>query len=189
MKNLLAILLILFNCFNTYQTEVPSEVVVPAKTNTDLPDLDLESALQAENIEDLKLTIYAFSGYEVWRKAPSVEDLKRVYASKVEISGEELAENIDLFYKIKSSNLTPRSTGTKIYCDLFYVLESEKNGVLLEVALWYFTWEDGRTVQVNGVEVKEEQFLYDILLAYLNDEILGWWEPLLDVNYYDKKAD
>lgn len=156
-------------------------------TKVELEEFDLEEMIKAEDIEDLKLTIYAISGRERYRIAPSVKHVKNGYKEKVEVTGEELAENIELFYKIKSSSLTPRNTESAMYCQLVYVLESEKNGVLFEADFWYFNEE--RTVQVNGAEVDKEQFLYDILLAYSNETILEWWEPLLDVNYQSEQID
>jgi len=156
-------------------------------TKVELEEFDLEEMIKAEDIEDLKLTIYALSGNLLYRIPPKAEQVKIGCDAKVEVTGEELAKNIELFYKIKSSSLTPRNTESAMYCQLVYVLESEKNGVLFEADFWYFNEE--RTVQVNGVEVDEEQFLYDILLAYSNEVILGWWEPLLHVNYQSEQID
>ena len=153
----------------------------------ELGEFDLEEMIKAEDINDLKLTICADEPGSRYRIPPTVTAIKNGSDEKVEVTGEELAKSIELFYKIKSSELTPRNTGKGMYCQLVYVLESEKNGVLFEAAFWYFNAD--RTVQVNGAEVDEEQFLYDILLAYSNEKILGWWEPLLHVNYQSSQID
>ena len=149
----------------------------------ELKEFDLEEMIKEEDINDLTLTIYAIMGSYRYRIPPNAEQVKNGYEAKVEVTGEELAKNIELFYEIKSSALTQVFSDEKISCDIVYVLESEKNGVLLEVAFWYMMWNtDIRTVQLNGAQVKEEQFLYDIVKTYASEEILNKWEPSLNVN-------
>ena len=180
-------------CFNRYSnTHISFEVSAPPEIETvvELEEFDLEEMIKAENINDLKLTIYAIMGSYRYRIPPNAEQVKNGYEAKVEVTGEELAKNIELFYNIKSSTLTQVFSDEKISCDIVCVLESEKNGVLLEVAFWYMMWNtDIRTVQLNGAQVKEEQFLYDIVKTYASEEILNKWGPSLNAKCQSAQID
>ena len=50
---------------------------------------------------------------------------------------------------------------------MYYVLESKKNGKLLEVAMW---GENDDTIFVNGTEVKENDIFYDVIIPFLPEE-------------------
>ena len=46
---------------------------------------------------------------------------------------------------------------------MYYVLESKKNGKLIDVAMW----GDEDNIFVNGFEVKENNIFYDVVIPFL----------------------
>ncbi len=59
---------------------------------------------------------------------------------------------------------------------VYYVLESKKNGKLLDVIMWGGAG-DTTTIFVNGYEVKENEILYNAIIPFLPNDLDGYWEP------------
>ncbi|MBE6570839.1 MAG: hypothetical protein E7656_01145 [Ruminococcaceae bacterium] len=132
-------------------------------------DLDLEKALAEEDIDDLVLSIYTIENGVRFRIPPDMNVLRGNYEYKKEITGDALAEHLDLFYKVKGAALVPYKSGGGLYAFVGYFLESRKNGVLLEVG--YLC--SPKTIQVNGVEVLDSPILSDIFYTFATPEMIA----------------
>lgn len=122
--------------------------------------------IEKEDINDLSLTIYHMHPYAVlFIPISGVEDfVQRTSDEKIVISGRDLGECINLFKKINGGDLKPRK-GKPSYLGLrmCYVLESKKNGKLLDVAMW----GEENSMFINDMEVEENSILYDVIIPFL----------------------
>lgn len=186
---------------NSDSTSLSPEQQMALEEDLKRIDIDMEELIKNEDINDLVLKLYWIDPYARYRHPFRMEHLTAT--TPEEVTGETLQENIELFYKINRNTLIPHRPYPERYSNppdlslshltipeyfmharIGYVLESKKNGVLLEVGFWC----TNETVLVNGVEVRDSQFLYDIILAYASDEILqvfdgmlteGWQTPIV----------
>lgn len=183
LKALFSLFFVLTSIFNVNNVTIDltrEKVVVPETPKEFSQVLDLEAAIRSENIDDLKLTLYSYDGQVLYQIPPSTLDGADV---KFEVTGDVLEEHIELFYKIKSDDLTVCDGNCYVYAQSGFVLESAKNGVLATVILWSHDMESDNyyNIRVNGVDVYEEQFFYDIMNAYASQEILDEWGVFFDV--------
>ena len=128
--------------------------------------LNISRLIENENIEDISLTIYHLSPHALmFYPVSSVEDLiHRSKDDKIVINGSDLEEHIDLFRQISNDVLIPvRKKTTNLDLRMYYVLESKKNGKLIDVAMW----GDEDNIFVNGFEVKENNIFYDVVIPFL----------------------
>ena len=178
---------------NCHSTSLSSEQQMALEKDLKNIDIDMEELIKNEDIDDLVLKLYSIDPNARYRHSFRMEHLTATPSE--DVTGETLQENIELFYKINHNTLIPHRPYPEHYSNppdlrrsshltipeyfmhacIGYVLESKKNGVLLEVGFWC----TNETVLVNGVEVRDSQFLYDIILAYASDEILQEFEGML----------
>jgi len=136
--------------------------------------LQLKNSLRVlESIEsgvydDLSLAIYCFNpGYFLLIPITTTDDLISGYCDYIAvISADDLMEHLGAFKQLKKADLAP-VLWKSAYVDLrvCYVLKSVKNGTLLEVAMF-----PGDSTFVNGIEVRENDYLYDLILPFLPEE-------------------
>ena len=134
--------------------------------------------IENENMDDLSLTIHYMNPGILTVFALSIDDLINRDHNKIVISGSELEEHIDLFKQISNEFLIPviMKTSVEDY-RMYYVLESKKNGKLLEVAMW----GDGQSIFVNGLEVKGKDIFYKVIMPFLpEDEVKRFWDLRVD---------
>jgi hypothetical protein len=154
--------------------------VIPVLFNVYLKKLthDIVEKIDNENVNDLVLTIYYMDPKILTPFALDIKDLVARDDIKIVISGSELEKHIDLFKQISNNVLTPI---IKITCLLdfrvYYVLESEKNGKLFDVAMW----GDNQSIFVNGLEVKENDIFYRMIMPFLpEDDARRLWDLRVD---------
>ena len=140
--------------------------------------------IKKEDINDLTLTLYYTSRTcktrFPWDKEDLIIDtecnpefLGKVNG-KVIVTGEELEEHIEGFYGLSEANIKPDLFGY-MNARIYSVLESKKNGVLLEIIDDYY---------INGIYVKPNIYLYNIVVVYMPDDQISnyWWEDITNFN-------
>ena len=140
------------------------------------PSFNFSRLIGNENIDDISLSIYYMSPYIFTDIPLSVDDLiSDNTTTKTVISGSDLEEHINLFDQISNYNLIPvKKKSSYLNVRMYYVLESRKNGKLLDVAMWGGNGEDN-SIFVNGVEVKGNNILYDVIIPFLPEDAAKEW--------------
>lgn len=145
-----------------------SAIPIVASIYAKLP-LNLSHRIENENINDLSLTIYYEDPYVLhfFPISNVGEFIEHRCEKKIVVNGSDLEEHIDLFKEISIDDMKPVVIKSP-YLELrvCYVLESRKNGKLLDVAMWGC---DGSMI-INGVEVKENRIFGDVILPFLSEE-------------------
>ena len=117
--------------------------------------------------DDLSLTIYYISPSILTRAPLSVDDLMNFNSvKKIVINGNDIEEHIDFFEKISKDDLIPVKKTSRIDARFYYVFESEKDGKILDVAMW----GDDNSIFINGFEVKGNDIFYDVIKPFLSEE-------------------
>ena len=134
-------------------------------------------AIENENIEDLSLSVYYYkSGFDIYYRNPlTKEQLIQVCENNGDndsfgissFRGDELLTFVKDVPIISIENLDSLSNNSTYFPYIYYVLKSEKNGVLLEVEL-----AGEKRIVVNGfsIESKERFVFFEAVLPYLSDE-------------------
>jgi len=140
--------------------------------------------LENADIEELSLRVYdrvLLSLPEDRRDFFELE-LKRLgLTHEFIVDGLTLSQYVELFKEIENTNLVPVRGRYEIESGWCFVFETESDGVLLEVCIWAFSFpslleritngiiygEPSRYMIVNGVAIKENQTLYDMILPFL----------------------
>ena len=81
-----------------------------------------------------------------------------------------------VFEKISDIKIEPVKTETYVNARICYILESEKDGVLLRVTLCR------DNMFVNGVEIEENEVFYDVIKPFLPEIALKRLEEFLEKN-------
>lgn len=130
----------------------------------------MSEAIKNENVENISLTIYYMSPFILTRQPLSVNDLiNSSKAQKIVIEGDSLKEHIALFEQIENDDLIPVKDKSYIDARLYYVLESKKNGELLDVSMW---GGENNRIFVNGVEIIENDIFYDVVKPFLSKDAI-----------------
>jgi hypothetical protein len=133
--------------------------------------------IEKKNFDDLNLTIYYMSPFTSTRYPWSAEDLiSRREENKIVINGSSLEKHIDLLNQINNNVLTPVKHKSRINARLYYVFETKKNGKLFSVSMW---GEDS-SIFVNGIEVKENDIFYEIVMPFLPTDAVKEFETYLN---------
>lgn len=120
--------------------------------------------IERGKISDISATVYYHSPYvlllcPIW----SVDRLmKQPYTYKVEVSGSELKEHLDLLKRIDGDNLTPLDGESRMDVRIYCVFE-KKGRKVLDIVMW----GSGGSMFVNGSEVEESDVLCGIVKAFL----------------------
>lgn len=133
------------------------------------PSLNVSALFENENINDMSLTIYYKDPYALmFYPISSVEDLIQRCDDKIVINGSDLEEYIDLFKKINNDDLKLAIwKSSDLDLRVYYVLESKKNGKLLDVVMW---GSDDNRIFVNGIEVKGNKIFGDVIMPFLSED-------------------
>ena len=142
-------------------------------------NFDFAEVIDGENLDDISLTIYYM---EVWTLTPiyvTVEMLREGwYANRIVVTGNDLKDHIYLFKQINKDTLIPMRGRPTFSPDirLYYILESNINGKLFDVAMW-----GGRVGMIfNGIEVEANPIFYDIILPFLPSDMAAHIERARD---------
>jgi len=128
--------------------------------------------LDSELPEDLTLTIYYVPADVLTRAPLTVDRLKKAtYAVKIVVPSGELSKHIATLKRLDSSTVHSRCAGDTHYLNArFYYVFATKSSEELEVVMESFAYESGMNAFVNGIEVKSNPVLYEIVLPFLSDE-------------------
>jgi hypothetical protein len=126
----------------------------------------LSKLTERENFDDLSLTIYYMNPYIFTFYQVSVDDLINSKGIKIIVDGSDVEEHIDLFKQISKDDLIPVKKTSGIDARVYYVFESEKEGKMLEVAMW----GDNNSVFINGLEVKGNNIFFTFIIPFLPED-------------------
>lgn len=149
-------------------------LVLTISTSCGGNDMRLKSAMNSltkitnrANFDDLNLTIYYISPSVLTRAPLNTDDLVNfTNVKKIVINGSDVEEHIDLFKQIKKDDLVLVKKPSRINARFCYMFESEKEGILFSVAMW----GNDSSVFVNGLEVKENDIYYEVIMPFLSDD-------------------
>ncbi len=118
-------------------------------------------------LNDLSLTIYyiepdAFTNYPL-----SVEDLIKYNDGKIVVEGSSLEEHVNLLKQIKNYVIIPVEHESRINARIYYVFETKKKCKIFDVSMW----GSNNTIFVNGIEVKENDIFYDVIIPFLPEDV------------------
>ena len=116
--------------------------------------------------EDIQLTIYYIEPWILTNRPWSTDDLVNSPDKKIVVEYEELSTQIALLSKLEPSILEPVKEETYLNARLYYVIETEAHGKILEVAVS----DMGKNVFVNGIEVEHNPVFYEIIKPFLSEE-------------------
>ena len=117
--------------------------------------------------EDIQLTIYYMEPWILTQYPLSTDDLVKFRDKKIVVEYEELSTQIALLSKLEPSILEPVKEETYLDARLYYVIETEAHGKILEVAVRDIV---GQNVFVNGIEVEHNPVFYEIIKPFLSEE-------------------
>ena len=150
-------------------------LLVPSLTGCSSPSAQLRDSFSvyldviSEDIpEDIQLTIYYIDPLILTNRPLSTDDLvKYDDVKKIVVEYEELSTQIALLSKLEPSILEPVKEETYLNARLYYVIETETHGKILEVAISEI---GGRNVFVNGIEVEDNSVFYEVITPFLSEE-------------------
>ena len=143
-----------------------------------IPLRQFSTLIEQGKINDMSLTIYYISPSMFTFFPITTEDLVNGNEHiKIVINVNDLEEHIDLFKQIENTVVRPVWKKTS-YEDVrvYYVFETEENGKIFDVVMWGFY----ESIFVNGVEVKENDIFYDIIMPFLPEETAEQLESYID---------
>lgn len=122
--------------------------------------------------KDITLTIYYFPPQIFLMRPLTVEDLlKSDMTEKIVINSDELTKNMATLKKLSVNELEV-SYDDRMYINArFYYVFETNNGKILEVVLQQFVGDDvAFGAHVNGISVKKNTVLYEIVIPYLPEK-------------------
>ena len=139
-----------------------------------VPSLRLAKMIESESIGDLSLTIYYMKPSILTFLPVTVDALIDWHEDqRIIIYCNDLEEHIDLFKQISNKDMKPKWNKTPYKnIRLYYLLESEKNGKLFDVAMWGYD----ESMYVNGIEVMGGEIFYDVIIPFMPEDVIKDWE-------------
>ncbi len=140
---------------------------------------NISRIIKRGEVSDISMTIHYLSPSLLTYAPITIEMLLSGDSDKLKtvISVGDLSEHTELFERLSETALIPYEWTHEVYEDvrLVYVLESTKNGKLLEVA-----WGGSGLTYVNGFPAKEQYAFLDVVIPFLPDDDVGrdWKEWL-----------
>lgn len=117
--------------------------------------------------KDIRLTIYYIDPSILTFKALSIDDLINLHnVKKIVVEYETLTTHTALLSKLNPSILEPIIINFHLNARLYYVIETETHGKILEVAVS----QVGENVFVNGIEVKHNPVFYEVIVPFLSED-------------------
>lgn len=142
----------------------------------------LSKQIENGNVSNLSLTIYYLSPFYYTFAPLDVDELiGGYYEHKMVVDGNMLEEYIDLLNQISSIELIPVENESYIDARIYYVFEARNNRKIFDVAMWGDEWN----VYVNGVEVKETDIFYDVIMPFLPEDAVSTLETVLGRGYQE----
>jgi len=158
-------------------------VLAFCRRGTNDVSLEFNNFIRNERVEDLTLEIYCISPYTLTTIPISAEMLKQdPDTTKYVIQGEDLSRFIDTIAKEQDKFIRVDHKASYIDARMYYVLESRKNGKLVEVVMWGGDGDDW-SMFFNGIEIKENKILYDVVMPFLPENVAAKWELFRDVHF------
>ena len=136
--------------------------------------------LEKEDITDITLKIYYMPQnivtYAPLDIEPFVSICKRgnLNSHEIIIDGLQLEPYIHHLKEMDELNLSILSDEYFVNCRIYYILESRKNGILLEVVP-----RTDSAMLVNGVYVEDNELFYDFITPFLPEEAAIEWKVIL----------
>ena len=135
---------------------------------------DLLKTIETESIDDLRLTIYCLPPSVLTTIPMETAErlIKAEEENKIVVNGNDLEEYVDELKGIGKERIIPLIKKTP-FCDIrtYYILESKKNGKLIDVAMGGI---DGEYLSIffNGVEIKANSVFYDLIIPFVSGDIV-----------------
>ena len=139
--------------------------------------IEFSEIIKLGDLSDLSLTIYYLSPLILTRQPLSDIDLTdSKFEYKVTVCGSRLQAYIDLLDQINSTTLLPVEHESKVNARIYYVFETKKDGKILSVSMW------GRdnSMFINGLEFKENNIFYDVIMPFLPEYAVKELEAYLE---------
>lgn len=146
-----------------------------------LETIDFYKLIEEEN---LSLTIYYMNPFTMTFMPLDVEGLIHSVSEatdseqkyQIVVDSKSLKEHIDLLNQINSVSLAQvELEEDHMNARIYYLFENGDGEKLLDVAMWAYD----RNIYVNGVLVEEENVFYDIIIPFLPEEEVEWFETYL----------
>jgi hypothetical protein len=130
---------------------------------------NFSNQLEKTNLGDFTLTIYYISPFIFTRTPLSVDDLiNRSHGCKIVVIGSELKKHIGLFNHFGTETLIPVENESCVDARLYYVFETKKGRKVFDVSMW----GDDNSIFVNGIEIKENDIFYDVVMPFMPDDVV-----------------
>lgn len=124
--------------------------------------------IEKGNIDDLNLTIYYYGVFKLTLYPQSKDELiNETNRTKIIVSGSDLKKHLNLFNLLRSDALIPVEQESRIDARIYYVFETQKGRRAFDVTMW---GSNDYSIFVNGVEFKENDIFYDIIIPFLPDK-------------------
>ncbi len=171
-KSIISGLLILLSI--TILTSCVGAAMPPEETRADMrPEEALQyfsQQIEKGSLRDISLTIYYFSPYILTFDAVSVEGIIRGHDYKIVVDGTRLEVYIDLLKQMINTALIPAEHEQYLNARIYYVFETKEGEKLFDVAMWGYLSSTDSSIYVNGLEVKEDNIFYDVLMPFLPED-------------------
>ncbi len=122
--------------------------------------------LQGEIPDDMHLTIYYVSPSLLFPTPLSKEGIMKISEEVIVVHRQELVRHLDLFQETEPRILEPVDREVWVDAQIYYVLESEETGKVLEVIIN----STSQCVLINGVFVENSSVFYDVIIPFLSEK-------------------
>ena len=148
------------------------------------------NALEAEEGDDLSITVYYMDPQVVFRMYPTLEQLTNPNNESVTVyhlEGAETEASVEVIKnQLRADMLVPAEPAEHINARLYYVLENAEGEKLLEIIL---NGQNPLCVYVNGKEVKYHEIFYQIInpcIGYDGEDLWMYFGEVVDPPQYGK---
>jgi len=150
---------------------------------TQKPFYEFSNLSDISDINDLSLTIYYLNPFFITRYPISIDDLvygitglnepirerndiHGIYDHKIIVDSYRLKEHIELIKQMSDYFLIPVEYESYIDTRIYYVFKTEECNSVLDVSMW----GNNNSMFINGIEIKENKFFYDIIMPFLPED-------------------
>ena len=89
------------------------------------------------------------------------------YVDKVIVSGDRLKEHSYILNRLRRINLKSVKEESSLNARMMYIIKNNDDQEVFRVSMW----GKNKSMFVNGVEVNEKKFLYDVIRPFLPDDV------------------
>lgn len=146
--------------------------------------INFSKAIELEELDDVQLIITYFGSYSsspsrIFHREKMVENASEGYPTTV-VDGTRLKEHIDLLKQLDNMELVViEEELQEIDVQLSYAFIDRKTNKVFVVT----SEIDTSRIRVNGVEVKEDIILYDVIMPFLPKDVAQKLQEILDQRY------